>query len=164
MYASKISMMAVAVAALITAGCSSETSSETPAATEGASAATTASATGSTSPPSETSAAGVAATSAPPTTGAASTPAPTTAAGATADAGITIEDFAYAIPSEVKAGDLVTITNADGSDHTFTDDAGTFDVAVSASGGTAELTAPAAGTYDVVCTIHPSMSGTLTVT
>ena len=75
---------------------------------------------------------------------------------------ITIKDFKYEIPSGLKAGEKVTITNGDKANHTFSDKDGKFDVKVDA-GQTAEFTLPAAGTYSIICKIHPSMSGELTV-
>ena len=75
---------------------------------------------------------------------------------------ITIKDFKFDIPSGLKAGDTVMITNADKANHTFTDKDGKFDVKVDA-GKSVEFTVPAAGTYSIICTIHPSMSGEMTV-
>lgn len=96
----------------------------------------------------------------------------TTAAGATTTAGggssaaggtaITIKDFQFDIPSGLKAGETVTITNEDSAAHTFTDQGGKFSVAAD-PGKDSELTLPAAGTYTVVCNIHQGMQGTLTV-
>jgi plastocyanin len=87
----------------------------------------------------------------------------TTAAGRAAAGAISIQAFKYTIPSGLKAGATVTITNADGPAHTFTDKDGKFDVHVDGSGGTGTLTLPAAGTYSIICKIHSNMSGTLTV-
>lgn len=73
---------------------------------------------------------------------------------------ITIEGFAFAFPEEVAAGS-VGVTNNDAAQHTITDDGGSFDFSIDANASTAiEL---AAGSYDVHCNIHPTMTGTLTV-
>ena len=57
-----------------------------------------------------------------------------------------------------------SVTNNDGFDHTFTIDGTDVDIALDANGsGTAEAEL-AAGTYQWHCKIHPSMTGTLTVT
>ena len=88
----------------------------------------------------------------------------TTAGGATAADGtaITIKDFQFDIPSGLKAGETVTVTNEDSTQHTFSDEAGAFSVAAD-PGKPSELTLPAAGTYTVVCKIHQGMQGTMTV-
>ncbi len=76
------------------------------------------------------------------------------------DAAITIEDFEFAIPASVPAGS-VAIQNNDAAPHTLTDDAGSFDIAVDANASTtAEIPA---GTYEVHCEIHSTMTGSLTV-
>jgi len=54
------------------------------------------------------------------------------------------------------------VTNEDSTAHTFSDEAGSFSVAAE-PGKPADLTVPAAGTYTVICKIHPGMQGTLTV-
>ena len=124
------------VAGLALAGCSSDSKSSD---TTAAAASTTAAAAATTSA------------------------AATTAAAAPADgSGIVIKDFQFEIPSGLKAGDTVTITNEDSVQHTFSDQAGAFSIAADPA-TPAELTLPAAGTYTVVCNIHTGMTGTLTV-
>src|SRR5690349_8966761 len=93
------------------------------------------------------------------------TAAAATTAGGGATAGgtaITIKDFQFDIPSGLKAGETVTITNEDSTAHTFSDEAGAFSVAADPD-KPGELTLPAAGTYTVVCKIHQGMQGTMTV-
>jgi plastocyanin len=80
-----------------------------------------------------------------------------------ASSGITISGFAFEVPASVKAGVPITITNADGVAHTFSDTGGAFDVKVG-GGSTEQLTVASPGTYSVVCRIHASMKTTLTVT
>lgn len=78
---------------------------------------------------------------------------------------LTMVNFAFS-PDEVTvaSGGSVSLTNEDGSTHTFTSDDGGFDVSVNA-GESAEAQIDAeAGSYDFHCEIHPSMTGTLTVT
>ena len=60
------------------------------------------------------------------------------------------------------AGTPFVVANKDGVNHTFTNPDGAFDVTVP-GGGTAEVTVATAGTYVIVCKIHASMSGTITV-
>jgi plastocyanin len=140
------------VATLAIAGCgSSKKSSSTTAA-----AATTTAAAAATTAPAAATTAGAAATTAAPAGGAATTAAPA------GGAGITIQGFKFNIPDGLKAGATVTIANGDSATHTFTDKGGKFDVRVSGS-GQETLTLPAAGTYSIICKIHSSMSGTLTV-
>jgi len=79
---------------------------------------------------------------------------------------ITIESFRYSGSLTVKAGAKVTVVNKDSTEHTLTDKAGKFDTGtIQGSGGTGTFTAPSKpGKYPFGCTLHPNMSGTLTVT
>ena len=104
-----------------------------------------------------------AASSGPASPSPAAPAAPTAAAPASA-ATLTIQDFEYDVPSTVAAGAEVRVVNQDGEAHTVTLK-GT-DVAVVVQGGaTVVLTAPAkAGTYQIGCDFHGSMSAELVVT
>lgn len=76
---------------------------------------------------------------------------------------ITIKDYAYDVPSGIKAGDEVMITNEDDVAHTVTArDGKSFDVKID-PGKTATLTAPASGSYDFYCIYHSNMEATLEV-
>ena len=80
------------------------------------------------------------------------------------DADVTMTNFAFN-PDEltVASGDSVTVANEDGTPHTFTSEDGGFDLRLGGS-ESGEVTIDAeAGSYDFLCTIHPSMTGTLTV-
>jgi plastocyanin len=61
----------------------------------------------------------------------------------------------------VSAGDTVTFTNQDGIAHTATAN-GVFDRKLPA-GETREWTAKQPGEYSYLCTLHPTMTGTITV-
>jgi plastocyanin len=99
-------------------------------------------------------------TTMPGTTGGGTTP--------TADLTITIVGMNGAnsynpATATVKAGQTVAWHNADTLDHTATGNG--FDTGVVASGMTsAPIRFDAPGTLDYHCTIHPSMTGVLTVT
>lgn len=96
---------------------------------------------------------------------ASSSAAPSSGGTAQAAAGvITIKDFKYEIPASVKPGAMVTVTNADSAPHTLTiKDEGGFDIEVP-GGGTVIFPAPdAPGEYEIICTFHPQMNGTLVV-
>ena len=78
---------------------------------------------------------------------------------------ITIKDFAYDPDCFAAASaSAITITNEDAVTHTFTIDGTPVDVTVPAgetfNGESAGL---APGTYQVHCTIHPSIKGTVIV-
>ncbi len=89
---------------------------------------------------------------------------PAAQAAPAAPAAITIQDFAFGGSSTAAAGSALTVTNNDGAPHTLTDRAGAFDTGSIGGGGTATVTLPAApGTYEFFCSIHPSMTGTITV-
>jgi plastocyanin len=74
---------------------------------------------------------------------------------------LTILDFAFS-PAAVAAGEELTIINSDEFPHTVTDSGGAF-VARLDGRATQTITIDAAGTYDIVCEIHPSMTGTIVV-
>jgi plastocyanin len=79
---------------------------------------------------------------------------------------ITIKDFTFG-PADltVRPGAKVTVVNEDSAAHTVTaTGAKPFDTGTIGPGRTATFTAPAkTGSYDYLCTIHPSMKGSLTV-
>ena len=79
-------------------------------------------------------------------------------------AAIEIAGFAFGGQTTVSAGQTITVANADGAPHTLTAVDGAFDTGVIQGGGTSTLTAPLApGSYAFFCSLHPSMTGTLTV-
>ena len=75
-----------------------------------------------------------------------------------------IENFTFS-PGEVTAavGETITWTNEDSAPHTATLDDGACDTGNIAQGATAGLVFDAAGTYPYHCTIHPNMTGTITI-
>jgi plastocyanin len=78
-------------------------------------------------------------------------------------ASLVISDFAFAATT-VSPGRTVTVVNRDGATHTVTADDGTFDSGEVGGGDTSSFTAPAEpGSHELICEIHPQMSGTLTV-
>lgn len=78
---------------------------------------------------------------------------------------IDIVDFGYGGDLSVGAGETVTVTNSDGVVHTLTSVDAVFDTGNLAGGASGSFIAPeVAGTYSFFCAIHPSMTGTLTVT
>jgi plastocyanin len=101
--------------------------------------------------------------SAPATAGA---PATTDAIAASdsRSATITIEDFDFGDPIAVAVGDAVTVINRDGAPHTWTADDGSFDSGTISGGDSFEFVFDTAGEFGFRCAIHPSMTGTITVT
>lgn len=99
---------------------------------------------------------GPATTSAPPAT---------TSAGPAA-ARIVIENFAFN-PADlrVRPGTKITVINRDSVSHTVTATGDkVFDTGSIAGNATATFAAPSTpGSYSYICTIHPTMKGTLTV-
>jgi plastocyanin len=75
-----------------------------------------------------------------------------------------IENFTFS-PGEVTAGvgETITWTNEDSAPHTATLDDGACDTGNIAQGNTAGLVFDAPGTYPYHCTIHPNMTGTITI-
>lgn len=77
---------------------------------------------------------------------------------------VAIADFAFAPATlTITAGDTVTWTNEDPVAHTATSTTGAFDSGELAQGESFSFTFTAAGTYDYLCTPHPSMTGRIVV-
>jgi plastocyanin len=92
---------------------------------------------------------------------AAPTPSEASASGPTE---IGIAQFAFASSPTVAPGSVITVPNADGVSHTLTSSDGLFDTGSISAGSSASFVAPnEPGTYAFFCSIHPSMTGTLTV-
>lgn len=79
-------------------------------------------------------------------------------------ADITIESFSFGDPITVAAGTTVEVTNADGANHTWTSVDDLFDSGSLANGDSFRFTFEQPGEYEFLCTIHPTMTGSITVT
>lgn len=78
---------------------------------------------------------------------------------------VSIDNFAFAPATlTVHAGGTVTWTNRDEEPHTVAATDGSFHSPGMGTGATYSHTFPTAGTFDYVCSIHPSMHGTVVVT
>jgi plastocyanin len=78
---------------------------------------------------------------------------------------LSIASFSYnPNPLTVAPGATITVSNVDSATHTVTSETkGLFDVTAE-KGSPVTLTAPKApGSYAFICTVHPSMKGTLVV-
>ena len=90
----------------------------------------------------------------------------TTTAPAPSGPTLTIEGRSFGQAPEVAPGESFTVSNLDGVRHTVTSPDGLWDEVSVPGGSTATFTVPAdlaPGTYSFVCTVHPDMGGTLTV-
>lgn len=88
---------------------------------------------------------------------------PRTAPPHASTAEITISQFTFSDASATP-GATVTVRNLDDTEHTVSS-SGEFDTGAIANASTASIVAPtAAGVYEFVCNIHPTMRGRLTVT
>ena len=77
---------------------------------------------------------------------------------------IVIQNMAFGPSSKtVAVGTTITWTNQDAVGHTVTSTSGLFDSGTLGQGGTFSFTFTTAGIFDYRCTIHPSMTGTITV-
>ena len=88
---------------------------------------------------------------------------PTAGAGASGTS-ISIKDFKFApTPLNAKAGDTITVTNNDGTDHELKANDGSFD-AGRFSTGSMTFTVTKAGTFAYHCDVHDYMTGVIQVT
>lgn len=77
---------------------------------------------------------------------------------------VAISGFAFAPATlTITAGDTVTWTNEDSVTHTATSTTGAFDSGPLAQGASFSFTFTTPGTYDYLCTPHPSMTGQIVV-
>ena len=77
---------------------------------------------------------------------------------------VAIEDFTFKPGDlEIEAGTTVTFTNKDGFAHTATAKDKSFDTGNLEQDATFEHTFEEAGTFEYLCAIHNSMTGTITV-
>lgn len=76
---------------------------------------------------------------------------------------ITIKDFSFGEPISVAVGDTVVVTNEDGLTHTWTSKDGLFNAGGIVPGGSFQITFEEPGEYAFFCSIHPSMTGTISV-
>lgn len=83
--------------------------------------------------------------------------------GSPAAASITIANFAFTGAESVEVGATVTVTNEDDVSHTWTSEDDVFDSGSLSQGESFQYTFEEAGEYSFVCTIHPGMSGSITV-
>jgi plastocyanin len=109
-------------------------------------------------------------TPAPTTAPAASTPASapspeaSTGGGGAAGNAVTIQNFSFGPATlDVAVGTTVTWTNKDSTNHTVTANDGSFDSKAISSGTTFSQTFATAGTFAYHCSIHSTMTATITV-
>jgi plastocyanin len=89
------------------------------------------------------------------------------AAATSSSATIKIVDFVYdPDPATVRAGQAISIPNADAAPHTITDaESGkAFDSGTIKGRATGSLTIDEPGSYRYICEFHPFMKGQITVT
>lgn len=78
---------------------------------------------------------------------------------------VEIADFTFSPATiTIQAGDTVTWTNADPVEHTATSTSGGWDTGLIAEGASASITFTEPGTYDYLCSPHPTMTGRIVVT
>jgi plastocyanin len=78
---------------------------------------------------------------------------------------VSINNFAFAPTTlTVPVGSKVTWTNHDEEPHTVAASDGSFHSPGLGTNATYSYTFPTAGSYDYICSIHPSMHGTVVVT
>ena len=147
----KPTVAVLAVSVLVLAGCSASRHDAQPSITFGSAAGGTPGMPGmSPMPPMTGAPAGTSATNSPAVVGGDS---------------VSIDNFAFAPTTlTVRAGSTVTWTNHDEEPHTVAATDGSFHSPGMGTGATFSHTFPTAGKFDYVCSIHPSMHGTVVVT
>jgi plastocyanin len=89
----------------------------------------------------------------------------TTTTTAPPPAAITIQNLTFQPAAlSIKTGRTVRIVNTDSTEHTWTSDTGAFDSGAIAQDETFSRRFDSPGTFDYHCEIHPSMTGTVSVT
>jgi plastocyanin len=142
---------ALAAGVLLLAGCSSSPPAAQPSVTFGSGAGT----------PGMPGMSGMPAMTGAPSGTASATGSPAAVAGDQ----VTIDNFAFSPGTlTVKAGSTVTWTNRDEEPHTVAATDGSFHSPGMGTGATFTHTFATAGTFNYVCSIHPSMHGTVVVT
>lgn len=87
---------------------------------------------------------------------------PQTTGSATGEGAVRIVDFSFQPTTlNVTPGTVVTWTNEDSAPHTATGD--NFDTGMLNRGDSDSVTFDTPGTYDYICTYHPSMEGSVVV-
>ena len=83
---------------------------------------------------------------------------------AAADNAVAISGFSFS-PHDITiaVGDSVTWTNSDAQAHTATADDASFDTGTIGNGTSKSVTFATAGTFAYHCSIHPAMTGSVTV-
>lgn len=77
---------------------------------------------------------------------------------------VEISDFAFNPATlTIQVGDTVTWTNLDQVEHTATSTSGAFDSGMLAQNASYSVTFTEQGTYDYLCTPHPTMTGRIVV-
>lgn len=90
--------------------------------------------------------------------------APAPSGDAVRSAKVEIEDYAYnPDPVTIEEGGKVTWINKDSVAHTATADDGSFDTGAIEEGKLKSETFKQPGTYNYICSIHPTMHGTIEV-
>jgi plastocyanin len=103
------------------------------------------------------------ATTTVPAPGETTTEATTTVPSGDADHQMVISGFAFSGPDTVRVGDTILVINDDTFPHTWTSEDGGWASGTLSTGQTFFYTFETAGTFDFLCTIHPEMTGTITV-
>ena len=93
---------------------------------------------------------------------------PATAASSRPVESVRIKDFLFAPASAtVRSGQKIAVVNDDRAPHTLTDRPGSgrprFDTGNLPGGETGSFVAPAPGTYEIYCELHPFMKGKVEV-
>lgn len=92
-------------------------------------------------------------------------PPATSPGGGSTSTTLTMQNIAFSPTSlSVATGSTIDLDNKDSVEHTFTVDGQDVDVDIQPSSTATATIDLAAGSYDFHCKIHPSMTGTLTVT
>ncbi|SEQ69401.1 Plastocyanin [Loktanella sp. DSM 29012] len=78
---------------------------------------------------------------------------------------VTIQNMAFNPANlTIKAGDTVIFRNEDRAPHDATANNGAFKTPRLNAGQSSQLTFPGAATYSYICSVHPRMTGSITVT